>query len=76
MKPLAPARELLEYLQDLGYDTGVDLDALMAAGHLAEELVGRQLPSAVLRAGPRTRTAPPSRSLHRSIPTANSPARL
>ena len=50
--------DVVHMLEDLGYDTSVDLEALIAAGHLAEELVGRQLPSAVLRAGPRTRTVP------------------
>ena len=50
--------DVVHMLEDLGYDTRVDLEALIAAGHLAEELVGRQLPSAVLRAGPRTRTVP------------------
>ncbi len=50
--------DVVHMLEDLGYDTGVDLESLMSAGRLAEELVGRQLPSAVLRAGPRTRTVP------------------
>ena len=50
--------DVVHMVEDLGYDTGVDLESLMEAGHLAEELVGRQLPSQVLRAGPRTRTVP------------------
>ena len=50
--------DVVHMVDDLGYTTGIDLDALMAAGRLAEELVGRQLPSQVLRAGPRTRTVP------------------
>lgn len=50
--------DVVHMVEDLGYDTGIDLEALMAAGRLAEELVGRQLPSQVLRAGPRTRTVP------------------
>jgi len=41
-------------LHDMGIATGVDLDALIAAARLAEEIVGRTLPSGVLRAGPRT----------------------
>jgi len=48
--------DVVHLVEDLGFDTGIDLEALIAAGRLAEELVGRQLPSAVLRAGPRTRT--------------------
>jgi hydroxymethylglutaryl-CoA lyase len=49
--------EVVHLLHDMGYDTGIDLDRLLAAAELAESLVGRQLPSGVLRAGPRTRTA-------------------
>ncbi|HEX6967780.1 MAG TPA: hydroxymethylglutaryl-CoA lyase [Micromonosporaceae bacterium] len=48
--------EVVHMLHDMGIDTGIDLDALLAAAKLAEELVGRPLPSGVLRAGPRTRT--------------------
>ena len=49
--------EVVHMLHDMGVDTGVDLDALIEAAALAERLVGRQLPSGVLRAGPRTRLA-------------------
>ena len=45
--------EVVNLLHDMGIDTGIDLDALIEAGRLAEEIVGRQLPSGVLRAGPR-----------------------
>lgn len=48
--------EVVHMLEDMGVSTGVDLDALLEAAALAERLVGRQLPSQVLRAGPRTRT--------------------
>jgi hydroxymethylglutaryl-CoA lyase len=47
--------ELVHMLEDMGVETGVDLDALIAAAAYAERLVGRELPSQVLRAGPRTR---------------------
>lgn len=50
--------ELVHMLHDMGIDTGVDLDKLIAVAELAEELVGRELPSGVLRAGPRSRTVP------------------
>jgi hydroxymethylglutaryl-CoA lyase len=50
--------EVVHMLHDMGYETGIDLDALLAAATLAEEIVGRQLPSGVLRAGPRTRLTP------------------
>ncbi|MFE7873740.1 hydroxymethylglutaryl-CoA lyase, partial [Micromonospora humida] len=35
--------------------TGIDLDALIGVAELAEELLGKRLPSGVLRAGPRSR---------------------
>jgi hydroxymethylglutaryl-CoA lyase len=47
--------EVVHMLHDMGIETGIDLDAMINAAALAEELVGRQLPSGVLRAGPRTR---------------------
>jgi hydroxymethylglutaryl-CoA lyase len=51
------SEELVHMLEDMGIDTGVDLEALLEAARLAERIVGRELPSAVLRAGPRTRRA-------------------
>jgi hydroxymethylglutaryl-CoA lyase len=45
--------EVVHMLHDMGLDTGIDLGALIEAARLAEELVGRELPSGVLRAGPR-----------------------
>jgi hydroxymethylglutaryl-CoA lyase len=47
--------EVVHMLHDMGIDTGIDLDALLEAAALAEQIVGRELPSGVLRAGPRTR---------------------
>ncbi len=47
--------EVVHMLEDMGIDTGVDLDKLLEAAALAEKIVGRRLPSGVLRAGPRTR---------------------
>ena len=47
--------ELVHMVEDMGVDTGVDLDALLAVAARAEAMVGRTLPSQVLRAGPRTR---------------------
>jgi hydroxymethylglutaryl-CoA lyase len=49
--------EVVHMLHDMGLDTGIDLDKLIEAAELAERLVGRSLPSGVLRAGPRTRLA-------------------
>jgi hydroxymethylglutaryl-CoA lyase len=46
-------------VQDMGVATGIDLEAMIAAAAEAESIVGRTLPSQVLRAGPRTRTIAP-----------------
>jgi len=50
--------EVLHMLHDMGIDTGIDLDAMIEAAALAQRIVGRELPSGVLRAGPRTRLVP------------------
>ncbi len=46
--------EVVHMLHDMGYETGIDLDRMIEAARLAERIVGRTLPSGVLRAGPRT----------------------
>ncbi|HEU4426458.1 MAG TPA: hydroxymethylglutaryl-CoA lyase [Pilimelia sp.] len=51
----AATEEIVHMLHDMGIDTGIDLDAMIEAARLAEEIVGRELPSGVLRAGPRSR---------------------
>ncbi|HKE52630.1 MAG TPA: hydroxymethylglutaryl-CoA lyase, partial [Actinomycetes bacterium] len=51
--------ELVHMVEDMGVGTGIDLDAMIAAAAEAERLVGRTLPSQVLRAGPRTRRTDP-----------------
>jgi hydroxymethylglutaryl-CoA lyase len=48
--------ELVHMVADMGIDTGIELGALIEAAADAERIVGRELPSQVLRAGPRTRT--------------------
>jgi len=50
--------ELVHMVEDMGVATGVNLEAMIGAAAEAERIVGRQLPSQVLRAGPRTRTIP------------------
>jgi hydroxymethylglutaryl-CoA lyase len=50
--------DLVHMVEDMGVATGVDLDAMIDAAATAERIVGRALPSQVLRAGPRTRTTP------------------
>jgi hydroxymethylglutaryl-CoA lyase len=42
-------------LHDSDIETGIDLGALIDCARLAQAIVGRELPSALLRAGPRTR---------------------
>jgi hydroxymethylglutaryl-CoA lyase len=48
--------ELVHMVADMGIETGIDLAALIDAAADAERIVGRELSSQVLRAGPRTRT--------------------
>jgi hydroxymethylglutaryl-CoA lyase len=52
------SEEVVHMVEDMGVATGVDLEALIEAAATAEQIVGRALPSQVLRAGPRTRTIP------------------
>ena len=48
--------ELVHMVEDMGVTTGIDLAALIDAAADAERIVGRELPSQVLRAGPRSQT--------------------
>ena len=48
--------ELVHMVEDMGVATGIDLAAMIEVAGVAERIVGRTLPSQVLRAGPRTRT--------------------
>jgi len=45
--------EVVHMLHDMGIDTGIDLGALIEAARLAQQIVRKELPSGVLRAGPR-----------------------
>ncbi|MEO6713221.1 MAG: hydroxymethylglutaryl-CoA lyase [Mycobacteriales bacterium] len=47
--------DFVHMVEDMGVTTGIDLDAMTAAAATAESIVGRELPSHLLRAGPRTR---------------------
>ncbi len=51
--------ELVHMVEDMGVATGVDLEAMIEVAAQAERIVGRTLPSQVLRAGPRSRTVGP-----------------
>ncbi|HVJ98527.1 MAG TPA: hydroxymethylglutaryl-CoA lyase [Acidimicrobiia bacterium] len=51
----AVTEDLVHMLHDMNIETGIDLDALLECAALAQDLVGRELPSALLHAGARTR---------------------
>jgi len=51
----ACTEDLVHMVEDMGVATGIDLERMIDAARMAEGLVGRALPSQVLRAGPRTR---------------------
>src|SRR5204863_3277941 len=44
--------DLVSMLHEMGYATGIDLDALIGAGREAQRVLGRPLGSHVLTAGP------------------------
>ncbi len=47
--------DVVHMCEDMGIATGIDLQALLECAQLAQEIVGRELPGALLHAGPRTR---------------------
>ncbi|SEM05972.1 hydroxymethylglutaryl-CoA lyase [Variovorax sp. YR750] len=47
--------DLVHYLHEEGHSTGIDLDSLVQAAWLMEEVLGRALPGQVMRAGKRLR---------------------
>jgi len=49
--------DLVHLLDDLGVETGIDLDKLLAASAVAADVIGHPVPSRVAAAGPRTRLA-------------------
>jgi hydroxymethylglutaryl-CoA lyase len=51
----AVTEDLVHMLNDMNIETGIDLDALLKCAALAQDIVGRELPSALLHAGPRDR---------------------
>jgi hydroxymethylglutaryl-CoA lyase len=50
----AVTEDVVHMLDDMNIDTGIDLPALLDCARLAQEIVGRELPSALLHAGPRS----------------------
>ncbi len=55
MTRLIATEDLVDLLEELGVDTGVDLDRLIEAAAIAEEVVGHSLWGHVAKAGPRPR---------------------
>jgi hydroxymethylglutaryl-CoA lyase len=45
------ALRVIRTAQEMGIETGVDLDALIEVGRMAEEIVGHVLPSELIHAG-------------------------
>ncbi|MFG1646319.1 citramalate synthase [Amycolatopsis sp. NPDC049252] len=52
---MMPTEDLVDLLEELGIDTGVDLDALIEAAVLLEQIIGHPTDSHVARTGPRPR---------------------
>jgi hydroxymethylglutaryl-CoA lyase len=51
--------DLVYLLEESGFDTGIDLDALIRVAQRVEVIVGRTLPGQVMKAGPRLRRYDP-----------------
>jgi hydroxymethylglutaryl-CoA lyase len=49
------AEDLVFAAHEMGMETGIDLDALIAAAQLAERLGGHELPGKVMKGGSLTR---------------------
>jgi hydroxymethylglutaryl-CoA lyase len=46
--------DLVHMVEDMGIDTGIDLNALLEVGRMTQGFIPGELPSKVLKAGPRT----------------------
>jgi len=53
---MAPTEDLLHMMDDMGIDTGVDIDKLIDTVWMAERIIGRDLYGHVSKAGPRPKT--------------------
>ena len=51
--------DLVYLLHESGYETGIDLDALIDAARYTQRVIGRELPGQVMKAGPRLRRYDP-----------------
>ncbi|HEY9280942.1 MAG TPA: hydroxymethylglutaryl-CoA lyase [Eoetvoesiella sp.] len=50
--------ELVHMLELMGYDTGVDLEKILSISGRLPQMIGHDVPSQILKAGPRTRLHP------------------
>ncbi len=48
------SEDMVHMLQEMGVETGIDLDKLLSSARLAQEIVGTELPSHLLKAGKRS----------------------
>lgn len=48
-----PTEDVVYMLEDMGVDTGIDLEGTIKAAHLLEKILGRTLPGQVMKSGPR-----------------------
>ena len=53
---MSPTEDLLHMMDDMGVDTGVDIDKLIDCVWTAERIIGRELYGHVSKAGPRPKT--------------------
>jgi hydroxymethylglutaryl-CoA lyase len=51
--------DLVYLLQESGYETGVDLEQLIDAALMTQDVIGRELPGQVIKAGPRLKRHDP-----------------
>ena len=51
--------DLVYLLQESGFETGVDLEMLISAAQLTQDVIGRSLPGQVIKAGPRLKRHDP-----------------
>ena len=59
--------DVVHMLQCMGYDTGVDLDRLLAASRRLGEIVGHELPGQVVKAGKSSDLHPPPAELEPTL---------
>jgi hydroxymethylglutaryl-CoA lyase len=48
-----PTSDVVYMLEEMGIETGIDLEAIISAAHLLEKILGQKLPGQVMKSGPR-----------------------